>query len=164
MPTRRDIASDSARENTASQHKVRALATCTISLLLLSACTESDHNSQADSNSSTEQPTTSAAPSSTRAAGFQPASVSLSWSIPTQRVDGSALPVAEISGYEVALFEESSNRVSTYSIEHPLQNQIRFEDLEPGSYELAVFAYDTENNISSPSSTMQIGLSDFPSD
>jgi hypothetical protein len=67
--------------------------------------------------------------------------VDLSWSVPTQREDGTPLPISELGGYEIAVDCGNGNvmypvtsGVDTYTI----------NDLPVGTCEFSISAFDTD--------------------
>lgn len=69
-------------------------------------------------------------------------SVTLSWSAPTAREDGTALTASEIGGYEIALAVDASPpdiiQIAAFETSHELNS------LTPGVYEFAINAFDTD--------------------
>lgn len=73
-------------------------------------------------------------------------SLQLSWSLPTQREDGTALDVQDISGYEIYMSRiDSANTVTDQVVVVSGANQtnLTLPDLGAGQYHLAISAIDT---------------------
>lgn len=89
------------------------------------------------------------------------ANVTLNWPIPMDREDGSALPAAEIAGYEI-VYQTSHDEFQTVNIPDPLTTEFTFNSLAPDDYSFAIMTYDSENRVSEASTLVQINKSQFP--
>lgn len=73
-------------------------------------------------------------------------SLQLSWSLPTQREDGTTLDVQDISGYEIYMSRiDSANTVTdqVMVVSGANQTSLMLPDLSTGQYHLAISAIDT---------------------
>ena len=133
------------------------LAACAL-CLSISGCGGGGGGSSTDSLSSSppSEPTPILAES-----GRGPADILLTWSAPTERVNGSALAIAEIGGYQIC-YIGSDGQINLVDIADPLQTDYLLKNLSPDEYQLNIFTYDTENNLSSPSPTVTLPISSFP--
>ncbi|WP_250658210.1 PA14 domain-containing protein [Alkalimarinus coralli] len=77
--------------------------------------------------------------------------VTLSWTAPTQRVDGSSLQTSEISSYTVSYSKDSGSLVDT-KISSPYQLTHTYEGLQPGIYDFYIKVTDT-NGLTGPASS-----------
>lgn len=69
--------------------------------------------------------------------------VSLSWEIPTQREDGSALTLSEISGYKIYSGISESNLTTVIVLDDPMQ--VNYSDILPeGTYYYAISTVTTD--------------------
>lgn len=80
--------------------------------------------------------------------------ITASWEIPTQRTNGSPLPLSEIAGYELYYYQEGSPADSGTVISVPaIKNGLyitnyEIELTEPGSYAFAISTVDNNNLLS----------------
>jgi hypothetical protein len=79
--------------------------------------------------------------------------ISLSWSIPATREDGSYLPVYEIGGYEVRYSKDEGTDVTVIRIDDPQTTDWTMENLAPGLYEFSIATIDSEGVYSEFSTT-----------
>ncbi len=79
--------------------------------------------------------------------------VSLSWSIPATREDGTYLPVYEIGGYEVRYSKNQETDVTVIRINDPQTTDWTMENLAPGLYEFSIATIDSEGVYSDFSTT-----------
>lgn len=86
--------------------------------------------------------TVSAAPSST-------SSVTLTWTPPTQRTDGSVL--SNLAGYKIHYGTSSTNFDKTITVSNPGLSSYVIDSLTAGTYYFVVTAYDSQG-VESPSS------------
>lgn len=77
----------------------------------------------------------------------------ISWSIPTKRVNGTALPISELKGYEVYWTRSSDNARGTIKISSSTQSTTAFDAYTPSTYYFAMSAIDT-SGLKSPLSTL----------
>ncbi len=131
-------------------------------IALLSGCSGggSSGSSDTDSSSSINNSTVSAS-TSAEVPVRQAANVVLSWPIPAKREDGSALPLASISGYEIT-YQGSVTQLHIINIQDPQTTLFQLSALAPDHYEFVIFAYDTNNAVSQPSPTVTLKPEDFP--
>ena len=86
-------------------------------------------------------------------------SAKLAWTIPTARVDGSALPVGELAGYEVYYTNESGSVSISIPVAGGTTVNTVVSNLTSGKYYFSVSAVDTKG-LKSALSTM--ALASFP--
>jgi len=72
------------------------------------------------------------------------ASIDLSWDIPTEREDGSALALHEINGYEIRYGTSSGNLTETVAINGGGETGATIEDLPAGTYFFAIATIDSD--------------------
>jgi hypothetical protein len=85
------------------------------------------------------------------------ATVTLSWSAPTQRADGSPIAMSEIGGYRIYYGTRSGNYVSDVRIDDPYTTTYTINGLAAGSeYYLAMAAYDSQGLESSLSREINV--------
>lgn len=74
----------------------------------------------------------------------------LSWVIPTRRIDGEALPLDEIDGYVLGWGTQSRNYTSTIDIENGAvtSRQVELEVTEDATIYFAIRTRDTDNQLS----------------
>ena len=77
----------------------------------------------------------------------------LAWAIPSTRTDGTALPISELSGYEVYWTRTSDNAKGTIKVSSGTTSTTAFDVYTPGTYYFAVSALDVKG-LKSPLSTM----------
>lgn len=70
--------------------------------------------------------------------------ISLSWTIPAAREDGSYLPVYEIAGYEVRYSKDQGTDVTVIRINDPQKTDWVIENATPGQYEFSIATIDSE--------------------
>lgn len=86
--------------------------------------------------------------------------VSLSWTIPNQRTDGSPLPVSQLAGYEIYYYANGSSSGSgqVININDPLVTTYTTQPLQPNTYNFAISAIDTSGLTSALSSPVTITI------
>ncbi len=72
------------------------------------------------------------------------ASIELSWDIPLQREDGSALELYEINGYVIAYGTNSGNLTNQVQVSGASQTSALIEELNAGTYYFAIATVDSE--------------------
>lgn len=77
----------------------------------------------------------------------------ISWTIPTMRTNGTALPISELKGYQVYWTRSSDNAKGTINISSSTQASAAFDVYTPSTYYFAVSAVDT-SGLKSPLSTL----------
>lgn len=70
------------------------------------------------------------------------AALALTWSVPTQRQDGTALPVSEIDGYMITYMRDGGAAVQVV-IDDGAATTYRFTGLQPGAYLFQISTTDT---------------------
>jgi hypothetical protein len=73
----------------------------------------------------------------------QTGSVSLSWTAPTQRTDGTPMSMADLAGYTLDYGPSESNYTSSIDIDDPFTTSLVVTDLPAGVYYFALKARDT---------------------
>ncbi|MGD8616117.1 MAG: putative Ig domain-containing protein [Gammaproteobacteria bacterium] len=73
----------------------------------------------------------------------QTGSVSLSWTAPTQRTDGTPMSIADLAGYTVDYGPSEGNYTSSIEIDDPVATSVVVTDLPAGVYYFALKARDT---------------------
>ncbi len=76
-------------------------------------------------------------------------SISLTWTAPATRADGSSLDISEIGGYLVYLGTSSDNLQVLVDINDRGATAYTIEELQLGTYYIAVTTYDMDGNASS---------------
>lgn len=77
----------------------------------------------------------------------------ISWAVPTTRLNGTALPMSELKGYEVYWTRASDNARGTIKISSNTQLTASFDAYTPSTYYFAMSAIDT-SGLKSPLSSM----------
>ena len=85
----------------------------------------------------------------------------LTWIIPTERENGNALPVSELSGY-VVMTRHNNGEIISYNVQGGDTTEYRLGVLVPGQWEFAVKAIDTRALESRPSDIITITIEDTP--
>lgn len=75
-------------------------------------------------------------------------SLLVSWSIPTERVDGEPLSASELDGYEIYITGELSGDGSTITIDDPNATEYTIDNLAPDTYYVALVAKDNNGLVS----------------
>lgn len=94
------------------------------------------------------------------------ADIILTGDVPTQREDGSPLPVSEISGYQIIYGDTPDGLNQTYTITTPDKVEATIEDFDPGTYYFAVATVDSDGirgNFSEVISAVVPALPNAPS-
>lgn len=82
-------------------------------------------------------------------------SMALKWIAPTTRSDGSVLNLSEIGGYVIYIGTNSSDLTLAVDLQDAEATSYVIEDLKPGTYFVAVTAYDVDGNASSYSNVVE---------
>lgn len=82
-------------------------------------------------------------------------SIRLNWVAPTTRTDGASLDLSEIGGYVVYLGTSSSNMSKQVELSDSSATSYVIEDLDLGTYFVAITAYDMDGNVSSYSNIVE---------
>ncbi len=85
--------------------------------------------------------------------------LSLRWTAPATRTDGSVLELTEIDGYCIYLGDTGSSLELEIDINDGLAEGYTFSDLPVGTYYVAITAYDTEGNYSGFSNMIEVSVS-----
>ncbi|MEJ2453980.1 MAG: fibronectin type III domain-containing protein [Candidatus Thiodiazotropha sp.] len=85
--------------------------------------------------------------------------VSLSWTAPSARTDGTFLPLTELAGYRIYMGTSSDNLNPVVDLSDDTVTSYTVDNLSAGSYYFAVSAYDTDGAESGYSEIIQITLS-----
>ena len=129
---------------TAAGRIAGAAAAALIVIATLTGCSSgSGHNAGADSPGSATNPpagSTTPPPSSTPPATTS--SVTLSWSKPTQNVDGTAL--TDLAGYKIYYGQEPASLKSIVEVRGASITSAIVEKLEPGRWHFALSAYTSD--------------------
>jgi hypothetical protein len=75
-------------------------------------------------------------------------SITLTWSAPMKREDGSLLSPSELSGYQIYYTVEETGESIMVEIDDISTTQYEFRDLAPGNYFFAITAVDSKGEIS----------------
>jgi len=85
--------------------------------------------------------------------------VNLSWTAPSARADGTALPLSELSGYKVYIVKESdSSQDKTQMISGGSSTTTQLSLPAPGTYTLALTAIDQNGQESALSNAVTVTL------
>ncbi len=85
--------------------------------------------------------------------------VSLSWTAPSSRTDGTFLPLTELAGYRIYMGTSSDNLNPVVDLSDDTVTSYTVNNLSAGSYYFAVSAYDTDGAESGYSEIIQVTLS-----
>ncbi len=85
--------------------------------------------------------------------------VSLSWTIPATREDGSLLSVSELAKYELYITAESDGASQSVVIDDPLQTSQTLTGLQPDVYHMAMSAVDVNGLYSDLTNIVTVDLS-----
>ncbi len=85
--------------------------------------------------------------------------VSLSWTAPSARTDGTFLPLTELAGYRIYMGTSSDNLNPVVDLSDDTVTSYTVNNLSAGSYFFAVSAYDTDGAESGYSEIIQVTLS-----
>jgi hypothetical protein len=82
--------------------------------------------------------------------------VKLSWVVPTQRVNGNALLLNEIKGYQFCYTIDGGSEVcEVFDVTDPAQSEYAVADLDAGIYRITLATIDTNNIYSGKSDVLQ---------
>jgi hypothetical protein len=87
-------------------------------------------------------------------AGDQTGSVSLSWTAPTARADGTPLQPSELAGYTVHYGQAQGNYDHTIGVDDPFKTSITITDLPTATYHFVLTARDSTGQVSSYSGSV----------
>ncbi|MFO7278071.1 MAG: putative Ig domain-containing protein [Pseudomonadota bacterium] len=76
----------------------------------------------------------------TAVAGVPPKAVTVAWDAPTQNEDGS--PLVDLQGYKIYYGRQSQKYETTITVDNPGLTRYVLENLAPGTYFVAVTAYN----------------------
>jgi hypothetical protein len=82
-------------------------------------------------------------------------SVSLAWTAPSSRTDGSTLDMSEIGGYRIYMGTTTDNLQQVLDLADSTISDYVIDNLDNGDYYFAVTAYDTDGNESNLSNIAQ---------
>jgi hypothetical protein len=80
----------------------------------------------------------------------------MEWDAPETRLNRLSISTAEIGGYELYLASTSHPLNETIAINNPTQTSYAFENMEAGTYLIAIAAVDSEGNTSPASKTVRV--------
>lgn len=149
---------------------LQCLAITVLSATLLAACGGGSSGSSDDSSSSDSgglQSTTSSTSSSSSAGSSSSSStsvtssgstVSASWSVPTQREDGSPLMASDLRGYEIYYYKSGTpqSQGTVIAINNPTQTSHTTGVLSPGTYFFAISSVDSNGVYSQLSNYVSV--------
>jgi hypothetical protein len=81
--------------------------------------------------------------------------MSLSWSAPTTRTDGSSLNLSEISGYQIYVGSSRSNLQMVVDVNQGHLSSYTIDNMDVGDYYVAIAVYDRNGNSSDLSNVVQ---------
>ncbi len=84
--------------------------------------------------------------------------LTLAWSVPTKRVDGSAIDADDLLGYRVFYGTSAESLTQQIELQDPTITQYRFNGLPPGTYYFAIRAIDTDGHESPQSGVVEAEL------
>ncbi|MFT6905435.1 MAG: hypothetical protein ACJAS1_002091 [Oleiphilaceae bacterium] len=88
--------------------------------------------------------------------GTGSSTVKLSWVVPTQRVNGNALLLNEIKGYQFCYtIDGGSEACEVFDVTDPAQSEYAVADLDVGIYRITLATIDTNNIYSGKSAVLQ---------
>ena len=94
----------------------------------------------------------------------QPGDVVLSWIAPTTRADNSALPFAQIEGYQIC-YTGSDGRIVLVPDDGSLiaagQTEYMLRNLPADTYQFNIFTHDSDGLLSKPSDTVILSINQF---
>ncbi|RLW71377.1 MAG: hypothetical protein B6D71_02445 [gamma proteobacterium symbiont of Stewartia floridana] len=82
-------------------------------------------------------------------------SMSLNWTAPTTRTDGSSLNLSDISGYQIYIGTTPSNLQMHVDLSQGYISSYTIDDMDLGDYYVAITAYDRSGNSSDLSNIVQ---------
>ncbi|MEW8627980.1 MAG: putative Ig domain-containing protein, partial [Candidatus Thiodiazotropha sp.] len=82
-------------------------------------------------------------------------SMSLNWTAPTTRTDGSSLNLSEISGYQIYIGTTPSNLQMHTDLSQGHLSSFTIDNMDLGDYYVAITAYDRSGNSSDLSNVVQ---------
>lgn len=87
-------------------------------------------------------------------------SVTLNWSVPTTREDGTPLNISEVGGYEIYYFQDGTalDQGESHTISNPSITTFTTPDLELGLYYFAIASFDTNGLASELSEPIAASL------
>jgi hypothetical protein len=83
-------------------------------------------------------------------------SFNLSWVVPTQRVNGDALMLNEIKGYQFCYTVDDGNEAcETFDVSDPAQSEFTIPNWPAGVYRITLATIDTNNIYSDKSAVLE---------
>lgn len=136
-------------------------------LLQLTGCGGGSSNNETSGNNSlatsgSGQGATQPSPATTPPASgdYEAKNLQLSWLAPSQRTDGSTLPMNAIGGYEIT-YINTDNQQFNITLDNPDTTELTLTALTPDTYQFYIFAYDQQNRLSPISAGLTVGLNNF---
>lgn len=124
--------------------KLAAVCACGV---FLSACglefSDADSSAATDTPDSVSDAAPSPGPENTAGDNGEVFSATLSWDIPTERENGSALPLSEIGGYEIVYRKADSTEYQLLVIDDHTAQSTTINDLTTGEYEFKIASFDS---------------------
>lgn len=90
-------------------------------------------------------------------------SATISWEIPTTRVNGEALPLSSIGGYQVLFRQTNQTSYTEIMVYDETQTSLSIDNIGSGEYEFLIASFDTEDIFSAYSSPYVTQLGDVNS-
>ena len=120
--------------------------------------TSTTSSSTTSTSTSTSKPTSPTNTTNTSSSSSSGQTVSLSWTIPTQRTNGDPLPISQLSGYEIYYYADGSSAGSgqVIDINDPTVTTYTTPQLPPATYNFAISAIDTTGLASALSSPVTV--------
>jgi hypothetical protein len=88
--------------------------------------------------------------------GTNSSSFILSWVVPTQRVNGDALMLNEIKGYQFCYtVDDGSEACEIFDVSDPAQNEFTITNWPAGVYRITLATVDTNNIYSDKSAVLE---------
>ncbi|WNO10123.1 fibronectin type III domain-containing protein [Teredinibacter sp. KSP-S5-2] len=87
-------------------------------------------------------------------------SATISWEIPTTRVNGDALPLSSIGGYQVLFRQTNQTSYAEIMVYDEAQTSLSIDNIESGEYEFLIASFDTDDIFSAYSSPYVTQLGD----
>jgi hypothetical protein len=86
--------------------------------------------------------------------------LTVSWSIPLQRVNGESLSASELKGYEIYFTSNKGSKDATIVVNDPHQTEHTIENLAPDTYHVALVAKDNNGVYSDLSEMVSVTIGD----
>jgi hypothetical protein len=83
----------------------------------------------------------------------------ISWQVPAQRTDGTALASAELATFDILYFDDATGTMRTVKITDSLQRTAQITSLTRGTtYHFSIIVTDTLGNASAASQSVDLPL------